>query len=490
MFNVSWLGRLILSSLLLSSLTKASAQQYTSQKIDSVISKSYYIVDRNESLKTSSNALKASQKIGYYAGEAKALKAIINCYLGLGNQEKALSNAEQLLKIAKKQNDYFHITQVLIAKTLIYSYLGFFEKAYEISIEAENICKHISNQDEYYICMGQIYSGRSEIQNQQFANTKNTLKLDQQSVNFYKKIKDPKKRDAWLSIQYASLGYTYIDLSDYNSALYYNHKSYQLAKADQDSINQGFALFGLANTYLEMNRTDSSVHYYKKALPIFEKAKDIYRMQYIYQDLANIYEKLGEDKIYSYYSKKAVELSDLIRINEKTEMDKVSNDIIQQEKDSWYENLYITIACLTVAAILITWAGLKYFNKHHPKKTETDNKTEDNFTIDKQEQYQLELKLNDGFAELIELARDNNPAFLSRFREVYPLFFTRLCNTYPDLTTGQLTFCALLKLNFSTKEIASCTNISVRSVETKKNRMRKQLSIPSDVDLNKWMMAF
>lgn len=51
MFNVSWLGRLILCFLLLSSLTKASAQQYTSQKIDSVISKSYYIVDRNESLK-------------------------------------------------------------------------------------------------------------------------------------------------------------------------------------------------------------------------------------------------------------------------------------------------------------------------------------------------------------------------------------------------------------------------------------------------------
>lgn len=87
-YNVSWLGRLILSFLLLSSLTKATAQQYTSQKIDSVIIKSYYFVDRNISLKISANALKASQKIGYYAGEAKALKAIINCYLGFGNQEK------------------------------------------------------------------------------------------------------------------------------------------------------------------------------------------------------------------------------------------------------------------------------------------------------------------------------------------------------------------------------------------------------------------
>ncbi|WP_313101109.1 hypothetical protein [Epilithonimonas sp.] len=48
----------------------------------------------------------------------------------------------------------------------------------------------------------------------------------------------------------------------------------------------------------------------------------------------------------------------------------------------------------------------------------------------------------------------------------------------------------MLKLNFTTKEIANYNNISVRSVETRKNRLRKLMNIPSDLDLNKWMMDF
>ncbi len=72
----------------------------------------------------------------------------------------------------------------------------------------------------------------------------------------------------------------------------------------------------------------------------------------------------------------------------------------------------------------------------------------------------------------------------------YPYFYNQLVSSYPELTTGQLQFCAMLRLNFTTKEIANYTNISVRSVETRKNRLRKLMNIPSDVDLNKWMMDF
>ncbi|PRB05264.1 hypothetical protein CQ046_05225 [Chryseobacterium sp. MYb7] len=49
---------------------------------------------------------------------------------------------------------------------------------------------------------------------------------------------------------------------------------------------------------------------------------------------------------------------------------------------------------------------------------------------------------------------------------------------------------ALLRLNFSTKEIAHYNHLTIRGIETKKNRLRKKLDIPSNEDLNNWMMKF
>lgn len=102
----------------------------------------------------------------------------------------------------------------------------------------------------------------------------------------------------------------------------------------------------------------------------------------------------------------------------------------------------------------------------------------------------LEDKMNSAFEEVVQLAKSDDPAFLPRFKEIYPEFYNKLSETYPFLTSGQLKFCALLRLNFSTKEIAYYNHLTIRGIETKKNRLRKQLGIPSYEDLNNWMMKF
>lgn len=309
--------RLILFLLLISCILKAKAQEYTPKTIDSIISRTFQLADRNQALKISLDTYKISDKTDYYQGKAKSLKAIINAYLGLGEQQKALEAADKLLELANSESDDYYAVQALIAKSLAYSYLGFFDKAYETSKNAESHCKQVKNNDDFYSSMGQIYAGRSEIMNLQYESPEKTIKNDLKSVEYYKRIKDKKKRDGWLAIQYSSVGYTYIDLDKHAKALEYSRKAYLLAKAENDSINQAFGLYGIGNTYLEMNKTDSSIYYYKQALPIFEKAQDIYRLQYIYDDLATIYERLGEDNLYSYYAKKSKELYDIIRKKKK-----------------------------------------------------------------------------------------------------------------------------------------------------------------------------
>ncbi len=486
---VGFTKRLILVLLLISCILQTKAQDYTSKKIDSILVGTFQLADRNRALRIGLDSYKTSENIGYYLGKAKSLKVIINSYLGLGEQQKGLEAADKLLELANKENDYYHSVQALIAKTLAYSYLGFFEKAYETSKNAENLCKKVTDNDEFYSSMGQIYAGRSEIMNLQYESPQKTIKNDLKSVEYYNKIKDIKKRNGWLAIQYSSVGYTYIDLDKHKEAIYYNRKAYQLAKAENDSINQAFGLYGIGNTYLEMNKTDSSIYYYKQAVPIFEKAQDIYRLQYIYDDLATIYERLGEDKLYSYYSKKSKELYDIIRKKEKIETDNISKNIINNEKTSWYKSMFFIIAGIVALLIIKMYFTIKYFKRYRREKRKRE-RTKFHLLEKEKVLNQLESKVNDSFTELLELAKSNDSSFLSRFKEVYPNFYNKLSTHYPDMTSGQLKFCALLKLNFSTKEIAHFSHISVRSVEMKKSRLRKQLNIPSDVDLNNWMMNF
>jgi len=63
-------------------------------------------------------------------------------------------------------------------------------------------------------------------------------------------------------------------------------------------------------------------------------------------------------------------------------------------------------------------------------------------------------------------------------------FFSRLYKLHPDLTNNEKRLCALLRLNFSSKEIAAILNISPKSVEMNRYRLRKKLNVPAEEKLN------
>lgn len=71
--------------------------------------------------------------------------------------------------------------------------------------------------------------------------------------------------------------------------------------------------------------------------------------------------------------------------------------------------------------------------------------------------------------------------FKSNFERVEEHFFSTLTERYPDLTSSDLKFCALLRLNMSTKEIADALNLTTRGVESARYRLRKKFRLgPND----------
>lgn len=66
-------------------------------------------------------------------------------------------------------------------------------------------------------------------------------------------------------------------------------------------------------------------------------------------------------------------------------------------------------------------------------------------------------------------------------------FYRNLSIKFPQLTENEKKLCAMLRLNLSSKEIASIQNISSKSVDMNRYRMRKKLNLGVDEDLVKFL---
>ena len=102
-------------------------------------------------------------------------------------------------------------------------------------------------------------------------------------------------------------------------------------------------------------------------------------------------------------------------------------------------------------------------------------------------------KLYNRLRSLMESTLNNQAdwvQFETYFNSAYHNFMDRLRQQYTDITAGDLRICCLLRMNLSTKEIASLMNVSVRAIELRRYRLRKRLSLDGDTNLVDFLMNF
>ena len=92
--------------------------------------------------------------------------------------------------------------------------------------------------------------------------------------------------------------------------------------------------------------------------------------------------------------------------------------------------------------------------------------------------------------ELLNAITLNDVLFIEKFERFFPDFFIKL-NKLSSVTLNvtDLKFCAMLKLGFTTKQIAVYTSSSIKAVESKKYRLRKKLGITVDSTSTNWMSS-
>lgn len=298
----------------------------------------------------------------------------------------------------------------------------------------------------------------------------------------------------------------------------------------------------IGDVYIGMKDLQRSEAYYQRALDISEtyhSHKDFTPL--IYERLADVYTQKGNYAQAYQNLKKAKEL-DAVFFDSRSENNRplfaiqdayreekeYQKALIQKQHVAALENQervsFLQKVILFGALILILVLGLWYVNyvrsKHKAEKLMLRQKQEMEIQkanelvelknkelatsalklIEKDELFStLKAKLKNGgeiipARELKQILKSNSvnnarnwKEFEARFIDVNETFYQNLSDKYPELSQSDQKLCALIKLNFSSKEMSKLLGISVESVHTSRYRLRKKLNLSREDNLTQFI---
>ena len=422
----------------------------------------------------------------------------------------------------KKSNDVFYIissTQLQIYHYSLNNESSKILKAYNRILKVKNIDKYTFDlifielgvidmyiKERYYKKAEELLNASLSRLNNKYTNSQETNKL-KEDINYIK---------TRIYYSYAKL---YAVQKKYSKeknnmlhTLYYINLSNSKTK-ENNIISQ--LLFETSNSYINNNNIDSAEYYFNKAkesIIIHDKTikldslhtlsslycikkeykRAIENLDILYKNLnktsslalklhvldlyCESYKSLNNETKYLYYLTLYQDIEK--QIEEKHDPELVSQLLVDEnlkQKDSSTKKI-ITII-IFISLVILTSVAIYFFfvRKKYKKDKENINS-------------EIQKVKENASKELVDLAYgDNSIAFYNRFKEIYPNLIPNLEKQYPQLTEQDKIFCTYLYLGFSTKEIASIENISIRTVDSRKYRLRKKCLLDSNEDLYEWI---
>ena len=107
---------------------------------------------------------------------------------------------------------------------------------------------------------------------------------------------------------------------------------------------------------------------------------------------------------------------------------------------------------------------------------------------------EISVEINRQIEKLHGIIRDNISHdddwknFVHNFDAAYEDFTKRLTDLHPDLTVTELRTCCYIKMGLSSKDIAPLFNISYRSVEMTRYRLRRKLNLDRSENLSDYLL--
>ncbi len=163
-------------------------------------------------------------------------------------------------------------------------------------------------------------------------------------------------------------------------------------------------------------------------------------------------------------SKRDLELKEL---ENKQQLMRFNNDKLRQDIESKNRELG-----LSTMNLIKKNEFLNSIKKELKNISDSDNKIKSVIRI-------IDRNLND---------KDDWNVFEEAFNNADKDFIKKIKTLHSSLTSNDLRLCAYLRLNLSSKEIAPLLNISSRSVEVKRYRLRKKIGLPHESSLTDYIL--
>lgn len=285
---------------------------------------------------------------------------------------------------------------------------------------------------------------------------------------------------------FAAIGnhYTDYDFSP-DSAKIYLDKAIHLVENQAKNVtpyNSSVIYFYYGNYYIKQRDYQQATHYLEMSRSLAEEAGNVGHLENVYRTLAETYKELGNVENEKENLAKYALLKDNTQFSQAKGVE-LSIRTMEKEKNEQTKGVKKTAILYTSLILVIGGFIVCYFYFENKKKKQKIIEKEKLIAKKEEETKTLQRKLSTAHEEVIQLAKSNDISFLVRFQEVYPSVSQKLWEINPNLTHADLSFCALIWLGFSSKDIAQYTFMQHRSVQIKKNRLRKKLNLGSHVDL-------
>ncbi|MDP9961162.1 tetratricopeptide repeat protein [Chryseobacterium lathyri] len=430
----------------------------------------------NEYVKKNLILLKESRKTNYSKGIALGYLHLAGSYSYAKDYKKGL----EYLKLARNEEyaDNNPEFQILIKRYLGFNYynMGLYQEAITAFKDVISLSDELpADTSKYfksaaYIEMGIVYKDQNKLDSSGLSLRKGLTILRNRKITSESKV----------TLMIYSL--VLIEIDVYENKIDSAEIKLKSLEANATKIlgNYNFQLYKVKGLIHEHKKEyDSAISYYQQAIPLAKNVKNVTQIQWLYNAISNVYQKTGDKDSAEKYFQKYTTIKDSLANAKQPAIENTVKELVNQK-----ENEIKTKSKFLVYIIWIGAFGIILFILLAIKRIRRKNKILD---VKEQETQALNKKLNLAFEEVVRLAKNNDPEFLTRFQEVYPNFFPKLLQIEPQLQNSELKFCALLFLNFSSKDIATYTFVQPQSIQTRKNRLRKKLNIPSEEDIYIWM---
>ncbi|NHN27524.1 tetratricopeptide repeat protein [Flavobacterium jejuense] len=368
---------------------------------------------------------------------------------------------------------------------------------------------------------------------------KEALQFENESLLFFNPVKDSLE----IAIVYENIGSIYEDLLDFDKAFLFFEKALAILK-NANSKEKASVLNNIGDVYRKKRFIEKGIDFTKQSLEIATKISDNHLLESANKDLAKAYALLGKyEKAYQYkliaeeYKQVSIanenkNLVNLLQADFKINQKENQIKLLQEQHKTNMANQNLVIV-LSASSLVITFIVFSYYRKKRKASIKIQNYKQQALKIElekkeieeKNLQRDLELKTatlsryslhiaqknkmlselslklknivarkNDLFEVKIKevfneidfaLQQENEwGEFAVFFEEIHPNFIKKLSKIATEnLSPAELKLGILLRLNLSSKEIASILRVTPDSVRVARHRFRKKLPIDSKKEL-------